>query len=93
LVTKFVTSLHRRLAEQASAQALAATERPAGAYTLEEVYRAALQVQAVSTRPRIARELNPRSTEVGGVKRRDGATVVHGASSVGQRAEGGSAKT
>jgi hypothetical protein len=37
LIMKFVTSLDRRLAEQASAQALAAMERPAGAYTLEEV--------------------------------------------------------
>jgi hypothetical protein len=37
LVTKFVTSLDRRLVEQASVQTLTAMERPAGAYTLEEV--------------------------------------------------------
>jgi hypothetical protein len=44
LVTKFVTSLDWRLAEQTSAQAMAATAKPAGAYTLEEAYDAALQL-------------------------------------------------
>jgi hypothetical protein len=44
LVIKFVTSLDRRLAEETSSQAMAATEKRAGAYTLEEAYEAALQV-------------------------------------------------
>jgi hypothetical protein len=60
LVTKFVTSLDRRLAEQTSSQAMAATKKPTGAYTREEAYEAALRVQAVNTRLRIARELAPR---------------------------------
>jgi hypothetical protein len=63
LMTKFVTSLDKRLAEETSAQAMAATEKPAGAYILEKAYEAGLQVQAVCTRLRIARELAPRETE------------------------------
>jgi hypothetical protein len=42
---------------------MAATEKPAGAYTLEEACKAALHVQAASMGLRIARELAPRATE------------------------------
>jgi hypothetical protein len=96
LVTKFITSLDRRLAEQISAQAMAATERQAGPYTLEEAYDAAIQVQAMSTRLRIARELAPRPAEAKGPKAgaaeaertkwREGAAATHGASSTGRHA-------
>ncbi|GAQ82455.1 hypothetical protein KFL_001110320 [Klebsormidium nitens] len=63
LVTKFVTSLDRRFAEQASSQAMAATKEPGGAYTLDEAYEAALRVQSINSRLRIARELAPKAVE------------------------------
>ncbi|GAQ93047.1 hypothetical protein KFL_012680020 [Klebsormidium nitens] len=65
LVTKFVTSLDRRLAEQTSSQALAATKQAGGAYTLEEVYEAALRVSAINARLKIARELAPKPADAG----------------------------
>jgi hypothetical protein len=55
---------------------MAATEKPAGAYTPEEAYKAALQVQAVRARLRIARELGPREMEAG--RPRVGVTEVRG---------------
>ncbi|GAQ87150.1 hypothetical protein KFL_003340140 [Klebsormidium nitens] len=61
LVTKFITSLDRRLAEQTSSQAMASTKQTGGAFTLEEAYEAALRMQAINTRLRIARELVPRT--------------------------------
>jgi hypothetical protein len=70
LVTKFVTSLDRRLTKVTSAQVMAVTEKPAAAYTLEEAYKAALQVQAVRARLRIARELAPRQMEAGRLRAR-----------------------
>jgi hypothetical protein len=63
-VTKFITSLDRRLAEQTSSQAMAASKKPSGAYTLTEAYEAALRVQAVNVRLRIAREMAPRVGDV-----------------------------
>jgi hypothetical protein len=63
LVTKFVTSLDWRLAEQASSRAMIATKKPAGAYTLTEAYQAAVRAQTVNTRMKIARELIPRAAE------------------------------
>jgi hypothetical protein len=65
LVTKFIPSLDRRLAEQTSSQALAATKKPSGAYTLTEAYEAALRAQTVNVRLRIAREMAPRVADVG----------------------------
>jgi hypothetical protein len=64
LVTKFVTSLDRRMAKQTSQQAMTATKESSRAYTLEEAYEAALRVQAVNTRLRIARDLTPRVGDV-----------------------------
>lgn len=60
LVAKFITSLERRFAEQTSSQAMAATKEPGGAYTLDEAYEAALRVQSINSRLRIARELVPK---------------------------------
>jgi hypothetical protein len=60
LVTKFVTSLDRQLAEQTSFQAMVATKKPFWAYALKEAYEAALRVEAVNTRLRLARELAPK---------------------------------
>jgi hypothetical protein len=67
LVTKFITSLDRRLAKQTSSQALAATKKPSGAYTLilTAAYEAAVRVQTVNVRLRIAREMALRVEEVG----------------------------
>lgn len=42
---------------------MASTKQENGAYTLDEAYEAALRVQAVSTRLRIAREMVPRAGE------------------------------
>jgi hypothetical protein len=64
LVTKFVTCLDRRLAEQANSQAMAGTAQAGGAYTLEEAYEAALRVTAMNARLKIAREQVPRVAEV-----------------------------
>jgi hypothetical protein len=63
LVTKFVTTLDKRLAEQSSSQTMAATREPQEAYTLEEAYETTLRVQAVKTRLRIARNLAPKVGE------------------------------
>jgi hypothetical protein len=65
LVTKFITSLERRLAERTSSQAPAAIKKPSGAYTLTEAYEAILRVQTVNVHLRIAREMAPRVAEVG----------------------------
>jgi hypothetical protein len=61
LVVKFVTALDRRLGEQTSTQAMAATLQSGGAYTLDEAYEAALMVSATNSRLRIAKELLPRA--------------------------------
>lgn len=63
LVTKFVTCLDRRLAEQTNSQAMAGTAQAGGAYTLEEAYEAALRVSAMNARLKIAREQVPRFFE------------------------------
>jgi hypothetical protein len=64
-VIKFITSLDRRLAEQTSFQALSATLKSSSAFTLTEAYEAALRVETVNVRLRIAREMAPRVAEVG----------------------------
>ncbi|GAQ84327.1 hypothetical protein KFL_001850020 [Klebsormidium nitens] len=63
LVTKFVTCLDRRLAEQTNLQAMAGTAQAGGAYTLDEAYEAALRVTAMNARLKIAREQVPRISE------------------------------
>jgi hypothetical protein len=65
LVTKFVTSFDRRLAEQTSSQAMAATTQVGGAYTLDEAYEAALRVTSINARLRIARELVQKPVDAG----------------------------
>jgi hypothetical protein len=65
LVTKFVTCLDRRLAEQTNLQAMAGTAQARGAYMLEETYGAALRVTAMNARLKIAREQVPKVFEAG----------------------------
>ncbi|GAQ91508.1 hypothetical protein KFL_007970030 [Klebsormidium nitens] len=79
LVTKFVTSLDRRLAEQTSSQALAATKEAGGAYTLDEAYEAALRVSAINARLKIARELAPRVADASRLRWSNKPAAAHAA--------------